>query len=207
MLKLDQFSPGRRNFLTSIIPVCAIAYLGSGCDFVFAQTDDKKSNQTEHKFNRKVGIDISNLDYFRLQFGEFIRFAKVLEKEWGKEQFIAFLEKNTKQQAFEQGQKHAKELGDNSLAAYKKQFSSPYYQIVQTNEIVEDTDTVFRINVTECIFAKVFIDAGAGDIGFARACCGDYSGIKGFNSKIKLVRDKTLMQGHDCCNFQYITIG
>jgi hypothetical protein len=30
---------------------------------------------------------------------------------------------------------------------------------------------------------------------------------KGFNPKIKLVRDKTLMQGHEYCNHRYIWTG
>ena len=98
-------------------------------------------------------------------------------------------------------------LEDNSFTAFKKRFYSPSYQIVQTHDIVEDTDTVFQMNVTECLVAKIYIDAGAGDIGYAHHCYGDYSGAKGFNSKIKLVRDKTLIQGHDCCNFRYVITG
>ena len=39
--------------------------------------------------------------------------------------------------------------------------------------------------------------------GYATVCFADFALPEGFNPKIKLVRDKTLMQGHDCCNHRY----
>jgi hypothetical protein len=58
--------------------------------------------------------------------------------------------------------------------------------------------------VTECIWASTFLHAREGDIGFAHVCYGDYAWSRGFNPKIKLVRDKTLMQGHPVCNHRYV---
>lgn len=58
--------------------------------------------------------------------------------------------------------------------------------------ILEDTDKVFKIKVTECLVANTFLRAKAGDIGYARVCWGDYAWAEGFNPKIKLIRDKTL---------------
>jgi hypothetical protein len=43
-----------------------------------------------------------------------------------------------------------------------------------------------------------------GEIGFAALCYMDYFWPKGFNENIKLIRDKTLMQGHTCCNHRYV---
>ncbi len=57
------------------------------------------------------------------------------------------------------------------------------------------------------ILASTFLVAKAGDIGWASVCFGDYAWAEGFNPKIKLVRDKTLMQGHDICNHRYIWMG
>ena len=74
-------------------------------------------------------------------------------------------------------------------------------------EILEDTETAFELKVTECIQATVFRDANAADIGYARVCWGDYAWAEGFNPNIKLVRDKTLMQGHDYCNHRYVWEG
>ena len=56
-------------------------------------------------------------------------------------------------------------------------------------EIVEDTDTAFELKVGECIWADTFRRA------------------EGFNSKIEMVRDLTLMQGHSICNHCYLWKG
>ena len=74
-------------------------------------------------------------------------------------------------------------------------------------EIIEDTDTVFEIRVTDCLAAEAYLPYKAGDIGYAAVCWGDYNWASDFNPKIKLIRDKTLMQGHDCCNHRYIWSG
>jgi len=55
----------------------------------------------------------------------------------------------------------------------------------------------------ECLWAKTFREADAGDIGYAGCCYGDYGMTKSFNPKLKLERNKTLMQGHDCCHFKW----
>lgn len=204
----DQQSISRRNFMVITLPVCIASCLVSRSKTILAQTLKEESNQTKQKFDKVLDRKFTLAGIYALRFRAFIDFAKDLEKEWGKEQLIAFLKKNAEQKSFEHGQKRAKELGDNSFTAYKK----PYYsnqsnQQEQTFEIVEDTDTVFQKIITECIVAKTYIDAGAGDIGYAHHCYSDYGWIKGFNSNIILVRDKTLMQGHDCCNFRYIILG
>jgi hypothetical protein len=74
-------------------------------------------------------------------------------------------------------------------------------------EVVQDTESVFELKITECLQAAVYIDADAADIGYANVCWGDYAWARGFNPKINLVRDKTLMQGHPCCNHKYVWTG
>ena len=88
MKRLNQYDPSRRNFITSIIPVCAMACLGSGNNSIFAQSEDKNINQTVHKFDQKMDRELTYLDYYALRYSEFIRLTKVLEKEWGKEKAL-----------------------------------------------------------------------------------------------------------------------
>lgn len=38
-------------------------------------------------------------------------------------------------------------------------------------------------------------------------CFGDFAFAKAFNPNIEMVRDKTLMQGHACCNHRYLWKG
>jgi len=86
--------------------------------------------------------------------------------------------------------------------------ASPFISIeFSKNGNVSKTDTAFGIKVTDCLSAESFLPYKAGDIGYASACWGDYNWASDFNPKIKLIRDKTLMQGHDYCNHRYIWTG
>lgn len=40
-------------------------------------------------------------------------------------------------------------------------------------------------------------------IGYSAHCFSDFAGASAFNPKLKLVRTKTLMRGHDCCNHRW----
>lgn len=57
------------------------------------------------------------------------------------------------------------------------------------------------------VFADTFLHFKAGDIGYAKICWGDYAWAKGYHTNIVLTRDKTLMEGHSCCNHRYTWIG
>ena len=66
------------------------------------------------------------------------------------------------------------------------------------------TQEEFPAETGECLWAKAFREANAADLGFKLVCSADYVTAEAFNPDIKLIRDKTLMQGHDCCNHKYV---
>jgi hypothetical protein len=59
------------------------------------------------------------------------------------------------------------------------------------------------MRVSACLWAKTFRDAGASELGYASICFGDLALAKAFNPRMEFTRDKTLMQGDDCCHFKY----
>jgi len=71
-------------------------------------------------------------------------------------------------------------------------------------EIVEDSQYAFEMKITECLTEIVFREANAPDLGYACVCHADFGFPVGINPKLKLIRTKTLMQGHDCCNHRYV---
>ena len=73
-----------------------------------------------------------------------------------------------------------------------------------TFEVLNDSQNVFEIKFTECLWAKTFREADASEIGYAGVCYQDYPMTKAFNPNLKLIRDKTLMQGQDCCHFKWV---
>ena len=197
----------RRKFIASVIPACAITCMGSNAAFAsILRGEGNLIQDQKHKFDSKFERALTYRQLLERQFMNFITLAKGLEKEMSKEKAIALLKKISTERQTNFGKRQASQMPDNSFAAYVDQFRSGYDNTL-TKEIVEDTKTAFELKVTECIWADTFLKAKAGDIGYAWICWGDYAWAEGFNPKIKMVRDKTLMQGHDRCNHRYLWKG
>ena len=197
----------RRQFISSVIPACAVTCLASNQLFAsILRAEGQASQESKHKFDSNLKRPITYRQRFQIQFQHFLFLAMALEKEMGKEKAIAFLKKASTERLTDLGKQQASRMPDNSFGTYVGQFRSGFDNTL-TMEIVEDTETAFELKVTECIWADTFLRAKAGDIGYAWVCWGDYAWAEAFNPKIKLVRDKTLMQGHDRCNHRYIWQG
>jgi hypothetical protein len=80
----------------------------------------------------------------------------------------------------------------------------PLYEGALTIEMVEDSTNAMEVKITECLWARTFREAGGSDIGHACICHPDYTFAEGFNSQVRMIRTKTLMQGHDCCNHRWV---
>jgi hypothetical protein len=73
-----------------------------------------------------------------------------------------------------------------------------------TMAIVDESDTAVEVRVTECLWAKTFRAADAADIGYACICHPDFAIARAFNPGMRMIRDKTLMQGHTHCNHRWV---
>jgi len=203
---MKEIPTNRRQFISKIIPACAVTCLGTRrlLGSVFPEKKNLLQDvKPKHKFNERMPKPLSYRQVMGVQYSELIQMARALEKDVGKEKMIVFLKKATTERLTNMGKMQASQMGNNSFKSYVNQFRGGY-QNQLTKEIVEDTETVFEIKVTECIWADTFLSMNAGDIGYAWVCWGDYAWAEGFNPKIKMVRDKTLMQGHSYCNHRYI---
>ncbi len=199
----------RRDFFIKAAPVCALSYLAA--DRVFAGSPwvgKSFLQQEEHKFDKEIpGLKMTYRRMASMRNRSFIRFARFLQEEIGEERVIELIKKQTEQRLKEQAKRDLQRLGNSDFKSYISIFKRPGMLASLTMEIIEDTDTIFEIRVTDCLAAESFLPHKAGDIGYAAVCWGDYNWASDFNSKIKLIRDKTLMQGHDCCNHKYIWTG
>jgi len=207
MKHLNSVNPSRRQFITQILPACAMTCMGGG--FAFAKTSNKNNSffqdAEKHKFNSEMDKILTYRQYMNLRYGEFISIVKAFSKQFGKDKVIELIKKHDAENMLKYGQSQAKKSPDNNFQTYVSMFrNNPYYDKTLTMEIVEDTEKAFEIKVTECIWATTFLQANAGEFGYAAICFGDYAWAEGFNPKIRMVRDKTLMQGDEYCNHQYI---
>ena len=197
----------RRQFITRTIPACALTCLCSRV--LIAQEESAKALknwQKEHKFDETFDPPLSYRQLMRVRFNEAMSLIKSLEKEKGREWTIDFLKRQSAERMLVYAKAQAGNSPDNTFNTFVEQFRSGYENTL-TKEVVEDMQKSFELKITECIWASTFLEAKMGEYGYALVCWADYAWAEGFNPDIKLIRDKTLMQGHDCCNHRYILEG
>jgi hypothetical protein len=71
-------------------------------------------------------------------------------------------------------------------------------------EVLEKTETRLRFNVTRCRYAELYDRLGIKEFGYSFSCNRDEPLIKAFNSRMRLSRTRTIMQGDKICDFQII---
>ncbi len=80
----------------------------------------------------------------------------------------------------------------------------------EQNEDVAITDEAadeFRCSATECIHARVFNDLGYPELGYLLHCKQDFASTPHIHPSVGFRRTKTLMQGDECCDFDYYWSG
>lgn len=192
----------RREFVTRATSACSMFCFGGGSLFALFRSGQEASTSPEkHKFLRDTGMSYDELFKFTV--------GRILIPTIGA--VGAKVGIDVVQEAIFEGFKkrlaaRAKNMPKRGLADFTQNFKSqdPYNVNTWTKKILQDTDNVFEMRVSECLWAKTFREADAADLGFKIVCSLDYVTAETFNPKIKLIRDKTLMQGHDCCNHKYI---
>jgi len=70
-------------------------------------------------------------------------------------------------------------------------------------DVLEVSDTRFDFNVTRCSYAETYKAMGLGKIGHLLSCNRDGSFCEGYDPRLKLEREQTIMEGAPCCTFRY----
>jgi L-2-amino-thiazoline-4-carboxylic acid hydrolase len=70
-------------------------------------------------------------------------------------------------------------------------------------EVLEANNTTFNFNITRCKYAETYQEMGLGKIGHLLSCNRDGTFCEGYDSRIKLDRAQTIMEGATCCTFRY----
>ncbi len=63
-----------------------------------------------------------------------------------------------------------------------------------------ESGTELSLNVSRCLYAEVFKELDATELGYLMVCNPDHAYAKASHPRIKLRRSKTLMAGDDCCD-------
>ena len=70
-------------------------------------------------------------------------------------------------------------------------------------EVTENSDKVFQMKFTQCLPAKLWREANAADIGYAKECSSVDPMVKAFNPKMKGAVLKSLMKGDSFCLIRF----
>jgi hypothetical protein len=149
--------------------------------------------------------DITWEDLFRFAYRkDLIPMLKGLSARLGKERTVELLKEIMSEAA---GKPRAQQMKDLTFLAAGMKGMSPLYQHALVGEVLAESPQLFEYKVTSCLWAKSFREEGAGELGYAMICYPDYAVATSFSPKIRLQREKTLMQGHECCHFRYTMEG
>ena len=205
MTSVNGQSLGRRELLTRAAPACAITCLGlSGMPTILGEGIAAET-QEQHKFDVRRQINVSRKERWHMNWDKFIDLVRTLRTQMGDEELIPFLNMYSEAWGRRLGEGQAERFSNTRFGTFVNQFRPPRYAEALTHEVVEDTDTVFELRVTECINATCFREEGlGGDIGHACVCNMDYAWPMAFNPRMRMERTKTLMRGDDCCNHRYL---
>jgi hypothetical protein len=192
----------RREFVTKTAAACSLICCGGASLTSLLRAGQEDSAPAEkHKFLKDAGMSYNQI--FQMSIGRlYLPTVKAVAAEIGMDKLQKVLLEDMKKRV----EKQVKNLPSRELQNFAQFFKSPdpFSANTLTFEIVQDSDKVFEMRVSECLWAKTFKEAKAADIGFKLICSGDYVTAEAFNPNIKLIRDKTLMEGHDCCNHRYV---
>ena len=191
----------RRSFCRNLMMGASILGLG-GSKMLTAGIGQDKAKK--HKFSNPSNLTFEQ--FFQVAYANaYIPQMQYLADEIGRVRILEMIKKGAAENIIKVIKDSPQRFPKRDFATFVSFFkNNPQLDNTLTYSIVEDTDKAFEVKVTECLWAKTFLYAKAGDIGFAGVCFADYASASAFNPKIKMIRDKTLMQGHDCCNHRYV---
>ena len=128
---------------------------------------------------------------------------KAFMEELGSDKALMVVKRVIEPLAWESGNQLAIQMGGNSMHDFAKGMKT-YWESggAYEKEELELSETKYDFNVKLCRYAEMYKELGLAELGFVISCGRDFEMIKGFNPRMTLVRTKTIMEGHDICDFR-----
>jgi len=200
----------RRGFLGLALPACAVTCFAlEGAPVVARErsvSGQAPVQPSGHPFDAELPRTLTYRQLLTARFSNVISLAQFMTKSLGHDKTIELLKAYATTRSQQSARSATERAGGHDFTALKQLFTpgAPGFKNTLLFEVVESTDAIHELKVTECLWARTWLDAGAGEQGFAAVCFGDYAFAKAFDPRLEMVRDKTLMQGDAFCNHRYL---
>lgn len=162
---------------------------------------------TQGKFETK--IELTMKQYYLDMHSKLVSFIRELEQVLGKDQTHQIVsdwaEKNSVnniKEVISAVEKQIKNFDDVKVLL-RQWVDDLNENNMESVEITEETSTKSICYVSECIYAKIFNELDASDLGVLLYCKHDFATTPEIHPNLGLKREKTLMQNHACCDFEY----
>ena len=161
--------------------------------------------KTTHKFQERVHSGMTYEQYFRDRCHEMVCLAEELERVLGRKKALEAIGKARDRYVVEITKKERGPVKsfEDFKASEKAENASPYFAHTLTLTYAEETSNKLTLHVTECLWAQVFREMKATDLGYVLHCQPDFAYAEACHPRIKMRRTKTLMQGDSYCNHTF----
>jgi hypothetical protein len=125
--------------------------------------------------------------------------------EIGEERAAGILDAAVRKAAITEGKAFAAKApgGVTSMADFIELYEFWTHDGALEIEVHEASDTTFNFDVVRCQYAETYRDMGLGHIGHLMSCNRDGTFCEGYDPKITLDRQHTIMGGSPRCTFRY----
>jgi hypothetical protein len=210
-MKLEATMPGdvpvplSRRKLFTILQAGAVGCLGCAQAAARASAAQQSAPAT-HSWTEKADVTWEEMFRFAYQ-KDLIPLFQALAERLGREEFVRMLRYAGDAVVQRKSAGRPPVVPDLVTFAANMKNIPPLIQHALDAEIVEQTAEALEYRVKRFLWAKVFRESDAADIGHALVCHPDYAVARSLNPKLKLIRNKSLMQGDDCCVLRYVMEG
>ena len=126
-----------------------------------------------------------------------------LGKKFGRKEVLDAVREVVTGIARRQGRELASRLGKNDIETYGSAVEPWSRNDALQLRILYQNDHQLGFDVTRCRYAELYRELGVEDLGSILSCGRDATFIEGFNGKIALEREHTILGGYPVCDFRY----
>ena len=129
---------------------------------------------------------------------------KEMVEAFGEETARVVLSRAIRRDAVMQGKACAEtKEGKNNIDGFVQLFKMWTADDALTVDVLEQTDHNLDFNVTKCRYAEMYRKMGSAELGDILSCGRDGHFCKGYNPRLNLERNQTIMGGASHCDFRY----